>query len=506
MEGIKPVNRDKYILGIHIDDDFINIVYLEQTVPVPLVHCRTCESLRADTVKNGLIVNTESVAQKIRDFIKTNHITTHKAVFSLSCSTVRLKPSEFETQTDEHLKNQVEEQVGKYGLFGDAEIVFDYCVFAQTNESSDKQTVLQAVTTRKISDACLMVAKKSGLELVRIEPAVLPMMKLVFDKKAAGSVSLLLVLDSTSANLSAFRNGVPQLCQNLTIGVKDLLQAKDGFARLAGQMKNVLEFANSLADSPQIVLRVAAACDDEKLETIIKGLRGVLRDLEIEKINASQIAGESNVQGAYEGKAPIFALASALTHFGITAFNGQLNLISLESLAMMSARKEMSLTAKAVAAVILLSVAVLFPLKMKIKSVEASSADVEMKLTETIITTEKTARLKKQAEQFDEKLSIYDAADKKLTYIPWTKVLHAIGDAVPDRVRIVEILTSDNGDCTVIGESLAERYIYKFVKELQDDELIKTAKVEEIEYDNNNAANIVSYKISCSIKLREDGL
>jgi len=502
------VNRDKYILGIHIDDDFLNIVHLEQTAQCPLVHSWTCKSLDAGAVKNGLIVNTEAAAKKIRDFIKTNHVNTHKAVLSLSCSTVRLKPSEFEAQTDEQLQKQVEEQVGKYGLFGGEKIVFDYCAFEQTTQSSNKRTVLQAVTTRQISDACLTVAKKAGLELVRIEPAVLPIMKLIFNKEAVSSniVSLLLVLDSTSANLSAFRNGVPQLCQNLTIGVKDLLQVNDGFTCLADQMKHVLEFARLLADSQQIVLRVAAACDNEKLETITNRLKVSLSDLEIEKTDLTQIIKDSIVQGAEGGKAPILALSSALTHFGVTAFTGQLNLISRESLAILRTRKEMSLTAKAVAAAILLSIAVLFPLKMKIKSVEASSADVEVKLTETALMTEKVTELKKQTEQFKEKLSVYDAADKGLTYIPWTKVLQAIGDAVPDKVRIVEILTTDKGDFTLIGESLAERYVYKFVKALQDDKLIKNAKVEEIEYNDNNAANIVSYKITCSIKLTEEDL
>jgi Tfp pilus assembly PilM family ATPase len=299
MEGSNPVNNDKSILSLNIDDDFLNIVHLGQTANGLLVHSWACERLDGGIVNDGLIVHTEMIAEKIRDFIKTRHVKTHKAIISLSCSTVRLKPSEFPAQTNEQLQKQVEEQVGKYGLFGGERIVFDYCIFEHTAQSSDKQTVLQAITTRQISDACLEVAKKAGLDLVRIEPVVLPITKLILNKQTTVSegVSLLLALDSASGNLSVFKNGLPQLCQNLTIGIKDLSQNKDGIPHLTEQMKPVLEFAHSLAGSQQIVLRVIAACGSEKLRTIATQIKESLSDLEIEQIDQSQIVKEFDIQG-----------------------------------------------------------------------------------------------------------------------------------------------------------------------------------------------------------------
>jgi hypothetical protein len=74
---------------------------------------------------------------------------------------------------------------------------------------------------------------------------------------------------------------------------------------------------------------------------------------------------------------------------------------------------------------------------------------------------------------------------------------------VPDGVRIVDILTTDSGDFTLFGEALTESCVYRFAKKLQDDKLIKSAKVEEIEYDNTNAASIVDYKTTCKIQLSE---
>jgi Tfp pilus assembly PilM family ATPase/Tfp pilus assembly protein PilN len=507
MEGSSSVSHNKSILGIHIDDEFLNIVHLEQAADGLKIHNQAAEHLEAGVVKEGLIINEQTVSRKIRDFIKTNHIKTNKAILSLSFSSVRLKPSEFLTQTDKELRKQVEEQIAKYGLFG-RRIVFDYCVFGQEGQTSNKQTVLEAVTTRQISDVCLAVAQKAGLELVRIEPAVLPVIKLVFDKQAASSdtVSLLLAMDSNSANLSVFRGNLPQLCQNLTIGVKDLSQDKDGFARLTDSMKPILDFAYLLADSGAIVLKAAAACRGEKLETIIGQIRKSISDLKIEKIDQPKIVKEFNVQGADGVAAPIFALSSAITAFDVCEFDGQLNLIAQESLAIQKTQKEMSLTAKAIAAIVLLSIAILAPLKMKIKDVEASSAEIEVKLTETIPMTEKITELKKQTEKLTERLSVCNAAEKKLTCIPWTKALQAIGDAVPDKVRIIDISTTDSGDFILSGEALGERYVYKFAKALQNNKFLGIAKVEELEYDDNNAADIVNYKIACKIQVSQGDL
>jgi len=502
------VNHDKTILGIHIDDDSLNIVHLGQSTNGLGVHNWTAEPLEAGVVKDGLIIDEQAVSQKIRNFIKANQLKSCKAVMSLPCSTVRLKPSEFPAQTDEQLKKQVEDQVGKYALFGGQEVTFDYCIFEESTQASHKQTVLQAVSTRQISDACLAVARRAGLDLVRIEPAIMPFIKLVLNKQAADSetVSLLLALDSASANLSVFKNDLPQLCQNLSIGTKDLSQGEDGFTRLTEQTKPVLEFAHSLADSQGLVLRVVAACDSEKLGAIASQIRQSLSDMTVEQTDCSQVAKEFDVQGTDGGEVPIFAFASALTAFGVSEFDGQLNLISQESLTVQRTQKEMSLTAKAIVAVILLSLAALVPLKMKVKSIEGASAKIEAKVTETIPMREKITTLKKQIKELKEKQSAYAVAGKELIDIRWPKALQVIGDAVPDKVRIVDISTTDSGDFTLLGEALAERYVYRFVKELQNGKFIGSAKVEEIEYDDNSTENIVDYKLTCKIRLPESDL
>ncbi len=522
------MNRDKFILGIHIDGDFLNIVHLGQSANGLQVHSWTAKPLEEGIVKDGLIADTQAVSQKIRNFIKANKLKHCKAVMSMPISAVRLKSSEFPTQSDEQLQKKVEEQIGKYALFGGEKIVFDYCVFDEANRSSGKQIVLQAVTTRQISDACLAVARGAGLDLLRVEPAILPIMKLACGKPPADSqaISLLLALDSASANLSVFKNGLPQLCQNLGFGVKDLSQDNGGLAGLTEQMKPVLDFAHSLvpplpgaglAGSPslsvdglgsqQLVLKVAAACSSEELGAIVRQIKqsvpvAELVDVAIEQIDQSQIAQQFGVQGTDGGEVPIFALTSVLMAFGVCEFAGQLNLISKESLTMQRTQKEMSLTAKAIAAVILLSIAALVPLKMKIKSLEAASANLEAKVTETLPMSKKIADIEKQLKQLKEKLSAYVSC-KQLISVPWPKAIKVIGDTVPDGVRIVDIATDDSGNFTLIGEALAESYVYRFTKRLQNTEILESAKVEEIEYDDDSAEDLVDYKITCRIRLPE---
>ena len=502
------MNRNKSILGIHIDDDFLNIVHLGQTKNGLLVHNCSAEPLQAGVVKNGLIIDKQAVSQKISNFINTSQVKPHKAVMSLPCSTVRLKPSEFTAETDEQLQKQVEDQIRKYALFGNEEIIFDYCIFEGAAQPSSKQTVLQAVTTRQISDACLAVARGVRLDLVRIEPAVLPIIKLDFNKLSVASdmVSLLLALDITSADLCVFKDGLPQFCQNLSIGIKDILQEGDGFSGLKDQMKPVLEFARSLTDSQQLRLGVTASCISNKLEALVDQIRQGLSDVTVEQINQSQIAEQFNVQGTDGTTVPFFAFASALTALGVCEFAGQLNLVSQDSLARQKTQKEMSLTAKVIVAIVLLSVAAIYPLKMKTRSIEAASAGIETDISETTPMQEKIADLEEQIKQLKEKQLAYVAAGQELTDIPWAQALRAIGDAVPDAVRIVGISTAASADFTLVGEALAETDVYTFVRKLQNAKLIDSAKVEEIEYDNSNAKTIVDYKIICKVRLPESNL
>ena len=64
------MKRDKSILGIHIDDDFLNIVHLGRTEDGLGVHGWAVEPLEAGVVKDGLIVHTETISQKIRHLKK----------------------------------------------------------------------------------------------------------------------------------------------------------------------------------------------------------------------------------------------------------------------------------------------------------------------------------------------------------------------------------------------------------------------------------------------------
>ena len=502
------MNNDKSVLGLHIDNDYLNIVALKQTANGLQMDNWIAEPLKADVIKDGLIVDEQAVSQKIRNFLKENQLKPCKVVISLPCSAVRLKPSKFPAQTDEQLKKLVEEQIGKYSLFEGQEVIFDYCAFEESARSSNKQMVLQAVTTRQISDTCLAVAQKSRLDLEKIEPAVMPIIKLVFNKQTedADVVSLLLVLDSASANVSVFKNNQPKLCQNMSVGTKDLLQGKDSFDRLAEQMKPVLEFAHSIADSQQLMLRVVATCNVKKLNTITMQIRQSLTNVTIEQIDCSQIAKEFDLQDIDGEEVPIFPFVSALASLGLFESQEQLNLISQESLAMQKTRKEMSFTAKVIVAVIFISIAALVPLKMKIKGVEAASSEIETKVAETIPMRDKITGLKKQLRQLKEKQAVYDVAGKELIDIPWPKVLRIIGDAVPEEVRIVDISTIDSGGFALLGEASAERYVYKFLKELQNDELIESAKVEEIKYDDNSDQILVDYKITCKIRMPESDL
>ena len=76
------MNNDKSVLGLHIDDDCLNIVALKQTANGLRVDNWTAEPLKAGVIKDGLIVDEQVVSLKIRNFVKANQLKPCKVVIS----------------------------------------------------------------------------------------------------------------------------------------------------------------------------------------------------------------------------------------------------------------------------------------------------------------------------------------------------------------------------------------------------------------------------------------
>ena len=118
MSGGEPLSITGQLTAQgHIEDDLLNMVHLKQTANGLHVHNWAAEPLAEGVAKDGLIVDKEIVSRKIRDFVKACRPRPHKAIISLPCSAVRLRPLELPSQTDERCEKEIEEQINKYALF-----------------------------------------------------------------------------------------------------------------------------------------------------------------------------------------------------------------------------------------------------------------------------------------------------------------------------------------------------------------------------------------------------
>jgi len=502
------VKNYKSILGVHFDDNFLNMVHLKQT-PLALRLCNwKTEPLDEGLLQDGMVLDTETIAKKIQKYLKAGRQKVHKVVILPSCSAVRLTSSEFPLQSTEQLKKQIEEQIAGYNLFGNEEIVFDYCLFEELTGTQKSQTVLETVTSRSISDACLTIARQVGLELIAVEPAILPIMNLTFNELSTepDTVSLLLALDSTSGSILVFKDRLPRFCRNLNTGTNNISCDDDNIASLLSGMKPVLGFAHSLSDGEPgpVVLRVAANCSNEKLNHIIEKLKKHLPNLVVSDVNCREIKSRFDIEEADSNDdLPIFAFAGALTTLCESEFTHRINLVSHRSLDMQKTQKQISFLAKAFAAIVILSIASIQPFRTKASAVIDETASIRTAIKKTEALEQKLTELTAWNKKLNQELSAYLDASRDLVDVPWTQVLYAIGNAKPKKVRIVNIATIEPPDFVITGEALNESDIYRFAKELQNTKLIESAEAEEIEYDNSNSFVMVNYKIICKLHLPE---
>ena len=503
------MNRGKSILGIQIDDDFLNIVHLGQTPQSLRVYRWAAEPLDAGTVENGLFADVEIIARKIHDFLKADKHKAHEVVMSPSSSAVRLMSSECAIGPDEHLRKQIADEIEKYTLFGNQEIVFDYCTFSGPNIGSDKQTVLKAVATRQVGDDCLDAAGSAHLNLSKVEPSALGIVKLIYSElfKEPDAVSVLLVLDSASGSMFVFEGATPRFCQNLTMGIKDICGEAD-ISSLTEEMKRVLAFANSLVHTGKssIDLRIAVSSTGRKLKEVADRIESFLPDVTIKPIDSAQIAEQFDVQGADDEDLPTLAFALTVTAMCGSEYTGQLSLVSRESLIRKRAQMQISLVVKALLFVILVAVSAVGFFKIKTTNIVVASDVIETEITEVMPLKEEEAGLRRQIQKLTRQRSAYVKARESLTDIPWPRILHAIGGAIPGKVSIATIMPFNATDFKISGETLQEENVYTFMKNLQAAELIEIAKLEEIEYEDYDDYVLVNYRIVCKIQSEEDDL
>jgi hypothetical protein len=168
---------------------------------------------------------------------------------------------------------------------------------------------------------------------------------------------------------------------------------------------------------------------------------------------------------------------------------------------MQKTQKQISFLAKAFAAIVILSIASIQPFRTKASAVIDETASIQVAIRKTAALEQKLTELTAWNKKLNQELSAYIDAGRDLVDVPWSQLLYTIGNVRPKKVRIVNIATIEPPDFIITGEALNESDIYRFAKELQNTNIIESAEVEELEYDNSNSFVMVNYRIMCKLHL-----
>ena len=492
------MNRDQSTLGIQIDDDSLRMVHLRGTAEEMQICGWASEPLEEGTVKSGVIVETKAVARRIHEFVKTQKLSKPQTIMTPSHQAVRLTLLQMIAQDNEQLYKQMEERVGEYGLFANEEIVSDFCVAQERFQLPGKKTVLQAIIKKEISDSFLQVAQQARLDLVSIEPAAMAVMRLLNDllPGEVEEVSLMLSLDGYSGVVCVFRNGLLQLCQNLSKGVNDILKDQQAIAELQEQIKPVVEYAQSQAGTKKPVLRLAASCEAAKLREIAGEVQAGLDGVEVEGISPQEIKEQTGAEDDKVEGFPIIAYGLTLTEKGVPGFADSVNLISEDSVETHKTKWQLLMIGQAAIIIVILSIAAIYPLKMQANAKETMTAELAAKVNDAAEIVQKTTDITKEIAQLMEKQAVYTSAVERLGDLRWGNMLHAIGQAVPENVRVVEVYVTTSAEFVLKGEALREDGISRFSINLQKNSFAQNIRVEEVEYDvTETGVPAVNYKI-----------
>ena len=320
------------------------------------------------------------------------------------------------------------------------------------------------------------------------------------------TMAMILSLDGRSGAVCVFKNGLLQHCQNLSLGVTDIIQDHQLARELQEQMKSVFVFSRSAADSKRPVLRIAASCGLDELSQIAEIIKEGPDDVSVEYINPQAVREQVGGGDSQNKELPLIACGLAMTEQDLPGFNSSLNLVSQESVAMHKTKRQLLSLAQAAVVIVVLSVAAIYPLKMRAQARETSTTLLAEKTKDSVLLVQKTTGIAKEIASLTEKRAVYDQAVQRLSDAQWVKILQATSEAVPEDVRIVQIVVTKSAEFEVTGEALQESGISRFVSNLQSKNLFESVRIEEIEFDHTEEeVPVVNYKIICKKRTMETG-
>jgi len=487
--------KPKTPVGIEISDSDINVATIRRKAEGFAIEKWGSSELPEGTVQEGLIIEKGKFAAALRRLLAESRIRAREAVVSISAPAVMTRLLRLPLMEPEETREAIAAEVGKYVAFAGEETIFDFLPLEVTRQAEEIQDILVSVTTKDIAFACADAVSAAGLQIRAIETSFLASVRAAYGLLApeAEGASIFVHLGAAATDVSVIEEARIILCRRIPIGAPGIAKAPE---ELSGEIKKVVSFYRS-RPTPREKLKLIISPADAGTEDLARRIAESTPHLEIELFDISERYGAGK---AKKDKPSLPAVGSAMRELEGVALPVEMNLLPEEVVEEKRINREILVTLDIVAILFVASFLGFRALRSRVSDFTSNISAINQQLEVSANLRSELERLNLQISGLASKKAIYEKAAKKMKGVSWSGLLLELSRVIPKDVRVVRLSENGRGRMTLEGEAISYESVSRFVKMLEESELVESAQLSLAE---KGPKGLIDYSITCTLKTGE---
>ncbi len=489
------MRRKTTLVGIEITESHINVATVRRKGQGIALERWGSAELPDATVQDGLIIERKRFAAALRRLLKESGIRARSAVVSISAVPVMTRLIRLPPMEPEEMREAIAAEVGKYVAFAGEETVFDFLPLEVTPEAEEMQDVLVSVTTKEIASACAEAVGAARLEVRALETSFLASLRAAYAGPGleAEAASIFARIGTTATDVSIVEEARIIFSRRIPIGIAGLAKAAE---ELSGELKKVMDFYRS-RPTPREKLKLIISPKNETTKNLSERMVESARNLEVELLDASEKFG---ARGGKGGEPPLAAIGSAMREVPGLALPVEMNLLPEETMEERRISRELLVTVDILAVLFVGSFFALGGLRWKAENLTASMSSVNQQLEESASLRRELEGFKSRIRALGSEVKLYEEMAEKTKGATWSTFLLELRRIIPKDVRIIRLSSDSLGRTTLGGEAISYESVSRFVKMLEESELVESA---QLSLAKKGSRGLIDYSISCTLKAGE---
>ena len=498
------VNR-KTSIGLDINDTSICVVEL-RAAPKGLRLVRSGSTpTPPGSVLDGKIVEPRTVAGSLTKLLQSVHLNAKgKRVFvSLPVSAVVTRVTQLPVGAPHAIQEQLQQEIKRYAPFTGEATVSDFAVINPSSKGGETRPTVLAVTKKDTADALAETIIRAGMEPVAIDVSFLASARALYSQhltRQPPAAVVLVVIETKSVHLVVVRGGTIPFSRTTPHPCDILYQATGSLQTLVSEIRSVLDFYATQIGELQEVQKVIISVDHDVPETIKADLSRALETLPVVISSPSSIIEDAGLlEDGTRGRPTACAIGLAMRGIGQAAFPVNLNLLPQDTVRLQMLKKRALVTAILAASMFLFSLLGMGAVRLRLHTLDQNIEHVQQRLTPLGQSTS-GERLRSGIARLSAELEMRDAHLRSAgPPVHWSELLSEIAKRTPKDVRLTSMKTGRADKLTLKGEALSVGSISRFARLLADSDLIRSAKLVNVERLEQDESKMPKYRIDCQL-------